>query len=202
MDVVCSSRTSEKIIAISFDDGPDAHSTPQILKILNDYAVESVFFCIGKRIKGNENIIRQIISDGHVIGNHSYSHHFWFDLFSSKRMLKDMQNMDNEINSITGLTPILFRPPYGVTNPNLATAVTEGNYIAVGWSVRSMDTVTKSEEKLMKKITSNIHPGAIYLFHDTSATTLAVLPSFLEFVKESGYKIVRLDKMLHLNSYA
>ncbi len=202
LPVICSAHTTEKIIAISFDDGPVKNYTAQILSLLKQANIKAAFFCIGNRIARNENIIKQIIEDGHIIGNHSHSHHFWFDMFSSKKMLNDLQMMDKEIEKITGLKPRLFRPPYGVTNPNIKRAVENGNYIPVGWSVRSMDTVIKDKKKLLSGICNAIKPGAVFLFHDTSITTLNVLPEFINAVKNKGYRVVPLDKMLHLEPYA
>lgn len=160
------------------------------------------FFCIGNRIAGNEELLKSINQQGHIIGNHSYSHHFWFDLFSPKKMLSDMKLMDVIVNEYTGLTPKLFRPPYGVTNPNVKKAIINGEYIPIGWSIRSMDTVIKDEKKLLKKVTKNIKPGAIILFHETSKTTLNMLPEFIKYVKAKDYEIMRLDKMLNLQPYA
>lgn len=117
-------------------------------------------------------------------------------------MLADLKLMDSEMKRITGLEPKLFRPPYGVTNPNLKKAIIRGGYVPVGWSVRSMDTVIKNEKKLFDKISKSLKPGAIFLFHDTSKTTLAVLPAFINWVKQNGYEIVRIDKMLQLKPYA
>ena len=200
--IVCSANTDKKEIAISFDDGPATNYTPQILQLLKQDNIKATFFCIGNRIAGNEKILKQVHEDGHIIGNHSYSHHFWFDMFSSKKMLEDMQHMDHELKAVTGLQPKLFRPPYGVTNPNLEKAIIKGNYIPVGWSVRSMDTVIKDETKLFEKIKAGLKPGAVFLFHDTSQTTLQVLPQFIKEVKNQGYHIVPLDKLLHLPTYA
>lgn len=200
--IICSAATDKKEIAISFDDGPVVSHTPEILRLLQQEDIKATFFFIGNRIAGNENILTQIKEDGHIIGNHSYSHHFWFDMFSSKKMLQDMKAMDDELKRVTGLQPRLFRPPYGVTNPNLKKAIINGNYIPVGWSVRSMDTVIKEEEKLLEKINRSIKPGAVFLFHDTSKTTLNVLPAFIKEVKNRGYNIIPLDKLLHLNPYA
>lgn len=202
LNVICSATTDKKEIALSFDDGPATCYTPEILEILRGEKVKSAFFCIGSRIAGNEKIFRQIHDEGHVIGNHSYSHHFWFDMFSSKKMLVDLKTMNSVMEKATGLQPKLFRPPYGVTNPNLKKAIINGNYTPVGWSVRSLDTVIKDEKRLLKKINDSIKPGAIILFHDTSKTTLAILPMFIKQVKERGYEIVRLDKMLNLKAYA
>ena len=144
--VICSANTDQKEIAISFDDGPASNYTPEILQLLKQDNVKAAFFCIGNRIAGNESIIAKIKEEGHIIGNHSYSHHFWFDLFSSKKMLDDLKKMDQEIERVIGLQPKLFRPPYGVTNPNLKKAIIKGDYTPVGWSVRSMDTVIKNEK--------------------------------------------------------
>ena len=119
-----------------------------------------------------------------------------------KKMQADMQQMDEELERVTGLRPKLFRPPYGVTNPNLKKAITRGGYTPVGWSVRSLDTVIKDEHKLLDRINGAIEPGAVFLFHDTSKTTLNVLPVFIKEVKKRGYNIIPLDKLLALSPYA
>ena len=200
--VICSAKTNEKEIAISFDDGPASRYTEQILQVLEENNVRAAFFCIGHRIPGNEKIVERLHREGHLIGNHSYSHHFWFDLFSSKKMLADLKMMDAVMEKAIGLRPKLFRPPYGVTNPNLSKAIIQGNYIPVGWSVRSMDTVISDEKTLLDKISRSLKPGAVFLFHDTIETTLAILPAFIKHATQKGFRIVRLDKMLNLQAYA
>ena len=201
INVICSAKTNEKEIAISFDDGPATNYTAEILKILKASNTKAVFFCIGNRIAGKEKIFEQLHKEGHLIGNHSYSHHFWFDMFSSKKMLADLKMMDTVMEKTIGLRPRLFRPPYGVINPNLRKTIINGNYIPIGWSVRSMDTVIRDENKLLNKITKSLRAGAIFLFHDTSQTTLAILPIFIRHATQRGYKIVRLDKMVNLQAY-
>ena len=202
IQIVCKAKTDKNEIAISFDDGPATNYTTEILQLLKNENLKATFFCIGNRIAGNENILKQIHEDGHIIGNHSYSHHFWFDMYSAKKMQDDMKLMDDEMERVIGLKPKLFRPPYGVTNPNVKKAIIKGGYTPVGWSVRSLDTVIKDEKKLLDKINVGIEPGAVFLFHDTSKTTLDVLPEFIEEVKKRGYQIVPLDKLLHLQPYA
>ncbi len=200
--VICSADITVKQIAISFDDGPMEQYTPEILNILKEFKVPAAFFCIGSRIPGREKLLQQLHTEGHLIGNHSYSHHALFDLFSATKMQQDLQQMDAAMQSVTGLKPLLLRPPYGVTNPNLAKAIRKGGYTPVGWNIRSLDTVIKNEEQLLQKVTKSIKPGSIVLFHDTSKTTLAILPSFIRHVTAQGYSIVRLDKMLNLIPYA
>lgn len=201
LPIVCKAITGKKEIAISFDDGPAANYTPEILNLLKSENVKATFFCIGNRIAGNESILKQIHADGHIIGNHSFSHHTLFDLFSAKKMQADMKQMDAEMERVIGLRPKLFRPPYGVTNPNLKKAIIKGGYTPVGWSVRSLDTVAKNESKLLRKITAGISPGAVFLFHDTCSITRNVLPEFIQEVKKRGYQIVPLDKLLALKPY-
>jgi len=200
--IICSLKTDKKVIALSFDDGPVAENTLQILQLLKNNNAQAAFFCIGSRIAGNEAILKQAYDEGHLISNHTFSHHFWFDMFSAKKMLTDMRMMDQAMDNVIGKTPKLFRPPYGVTNPNLKKAIIQGNYIPVGWSMRSMDTVIKDEKKLLNKVISKIKPGAVFLFHDTSNTTVAVLPAIIKHIQANGYEIIRLDKMLNLQAYA
>lgn len=202
IQIICKAETDKKEIAISFDDGPAANYTAAILKILKNENVKATFFCIGNRIAGNEQLLKQVSTEGHIIGNHSYSHHFWFDMYSAKKMQDDLKKMDTAMEAVTGLKPKLFRPPYGVTNPNVKKAIIKGGYTPVGWSIRSMDTVIKDENKLLNKINAAIKPGAVFLFHDTSKTTVEVLPKFIQEVKKRGYHIVPLDKLLALKAYA
>ena len=201
-NVLCGAPTDRKVIALSFDDGPSAAHTPRILEILQRSGTEAAFFCIGKRVDDHPALAGQIHREGHLIGNHSYSHHFWFDLFSSRAMRSDMGQADSSIEKATGLRPRLFRPPYGVTNPNLARAIRRGGYIPVGWNVRSLDTVAGDPEKLLARVLSRIRPGAVVLFHDTSGATAGMLEQFIGKVKSDGYQVMRLDKMLNLSPYA
>lgn len=199
--IICRGAAGKKEIAISFDDGPAAGYTKEILQVLKDENVKASFFCIGNRIAGNEELLKQIHKEGHLIGNHSYSHHFWFDMYAARKMQADLAQMDAEVQRVIGLKPKLFRPPYGVTNPNVKKAIVNGGYTPVGWSVRSMDTVIHDEKKLLDKISRAIAPGAVFLFHDTSKTTLNVLPAFIKEVKKRGYAITPLDKLLDLQPY-
>lgn len=199
--IVCKAITDKKEIAISFDDGPAANYSSDILDLLKKENVPAGFFCIGSRIAGNEEIFKRMHADGHIIGNHSFSHHALFDLFSANKMQDDMKMMDAEMERVIGIKPKLFRPPYGVTNPSLKKAIIKCGYTPVGWSVRSLDTVAKDEQKLLSKINTGINPGAVFLFHDTCKITLNVLPEFIKEVKKRGYNIIPLDKMLALKAY-
>lgn len=201
LKTISSGNPGRKQIALSFDDGPLPVYTHNILEILRLHQVQAAFFCIGKRVEEQEALFKQIYAEGHVIGNHSFSHHLWFDLFSSAKMEKDLRRMSDTMHKAVGVKPLLFRPPYGVTNPNLRKAVQKNGFTAIGWNVRSLDTVIKNQQKLLKKVTGRLKPGAILLFHDSGKATVQVLSAFISHCKEQGYEIVRLDKLLNLEPY-
>ena len=113
--------TIDKKVMLTFDDGP-CHSTISVLEILKKNQVNALFFLIGKNINDNEYIVKQIIDDGHSIGNHSFSHHFWFDIWSTKKVITDIAQCQEIIEKYQP-NKNLFRPPYGVTNPNIARAL-------------------------------------------------------------------------------
>jgi len=202
LPVTCAVTTDEKVVALSFDDGPHAQHTPQLLDILDEQQVPATFFCIGKNIRGNEALVQRIIAEGHVLGNHTWSHHFWFDLFTSRRMLTDMQQMDAEVMRVSGKKPLLFRPPYGVTNPALRKAIQKGGYFPLGWSIRSLDTVIKDKTQLLARVVKQLHPGAVILLHDTSAATVQILPELIAYIRKEGYTIKHIDDLLKIPAYA
>jgi len=197
----CSANTSEKIIVLSFDDGPHSEYTPQVLALLANYEATATFFVIGKHIHGNESLLKQMITEGHGIGNHSYSHSFFID-FKNVQGFKDELNQTAElVFSIIGKRMKLFRPPYGVTTPNLVKAAKLLDYRLIGWNIRSFDTTKDSVEVITQRVQSQIKLGAIILLHDTSDKTIQVLEQILIFVQQQGYKIVSIEQLLNINSY-
>ena len=202
MPVICEANISEKKIALTFDDGPAGNFTPAVLEVLKKYNVNAAFFCIGNRISNNQQIIHSLEEGGHIIGNHSYSHHFLFDFFTGEKMQRDLSKMDEALMNAEGKKPLFFRPPYGVTTPVMKRVMKQGNYTAIGWNIRSLDTVIKNEEKLFNRVISSLKPGAIILFHDTSKTTINILPRFIEYSVSMGYTFERLDKLLNKPAYA
>lgn len=201
IEITCKADTQKKEIAISFDDGPAENYTPEILELLNKNNVKAAFFCIGLRVEKNEALLKQIHDQGHIVGNHSYSHHPIIDLFPTEKICRDLSQMDEATVKAIGVKPKLFRPPYGVTNPMVRKAVINGKYIPIGWSIRSLDTIIKDKQKLFNRI-ADIKPGDIVLFHDTSKTTMDILQTFIDHVHKSGFTFVRLDKLLNIEPYA
>ncbi|MEZ4962270.1 MAG: polysaccharide deacetylase family protein [Saprospiraceae bacterium] len=202
MKTTCLGPPEKNAIAITFDDGPLAAYTPKVLGILEAHDVKAAFFCIGHRIQGNEALLKKMVAEGHLVGNHSFSHHFWFDLFSKKKMVEDLLQASEAIEKATGLRPAFFRPPYGVINPNLKSAIESCGFHTIGWSIRSLDTVVGDKEKLMQRVMDQLKPGAIVLFHDHGKMTLEILPEFIRAARAKGLRIVPLDELLNIEPYA
>jgi peptidoglycan/xylan/chitin deacetylase (PgdA/CDA1 family) len=196
----CNGTTTEKEIAITFDDGPSSY-TQKIVRTLAEHEAMATFFVIGKNIQGNETILKQMISEGHSIGNHTFSHSFLIDFKSANAFKEELNQTADAVYNITGKRLQFFRPPYGVTTPNLAAAARDLNYKVIGWNIRSLDTTKDSEEIIFARIKQQLKPGAIILFHDTSDKTNKVLKQTLLYAKEKGFKVVGLEQLLKLKAY-
>lgn len=194
------SNTNEKIIALTFDDGPDARVTPQLLNLLESEDTPATFFCIGKQIEKYPEVIKAIDQKGHLIGNHSYSHHHWFSFFSSKKMETEIKRTNELIQGTINKSPTLFRPPFGVTNPNLKQALTAVNMYSTGWSLRSFDTI-KNTDDVIRKLIRKTKPGDVVLFHDNNEKIIEIVTTYLKWLKENGFKVVSLEQLFNIKAY-
>ena len=195
----CHGDRSKPQVAISFDDGPQA-ATSAILDTLHANKAPATFFCIGRNIAGNEEILKRIDRIGHLIGTHSYNHHWSFPLQKKEKIAAEISQCQAEIKSLIYKKPLLFRPPFGVTDPPLAAAIGLSGVSSIGWSVRSYDTVISSPDKLLERV-SHIKNGDIILFHDAGLQTNVILPAFIKYVRAKGFEIVPLDQLLALKAY-
>ena len=157
-----------KQVVLTFDDGP-TELTPQFLDLLKRYEAKAVFFCIGHQVEKHPQILQRIKEEGHLIGNHTYSHIPQNCFVSTTTMICEIQRVDN---------------------PHIAKAARQTKKKVVGWDIRSLDTVIKDEERLFKRIVSKFSQGNIILMHDTSERTLRVLERLLQYLQDHHYKIV------------
>jgi peptidoglycan/xylan/chitin deacetylase (PgdA/CDA1 family) len=190
-----------KKVAFSFDDGPDSNHTPVVLDLLKQQGVQAAFFVVGNKVEINSEIIRRIDQEGHILGGHSFSHHFFFDLFPAPQITNELELTEELIMKITGKRMKWFRPPYGVTNPVLARVVRKLGYYVIGWSLKSKDTVIVDSQELLERLQKKVRAGDLILFHDTKPVLSKVLPSFITFLKSEKYQIVRPDQLLNLEAY-
>lgn len=190
-----------KSVTLTFDDGPNTE-TAAILDILREKNVKACFFCIGTRVEKTPELVKRMHDEGHIVGNHSYSHSYSFDWKSPENMLNDIHKCNSSIKDVIGKEPLLFRPPYGITNPNLYRAVKKSKMYSIGWSLRSFDTTIKSKDRLMKKIITNLKGGDIVLLHDSQTITREILTELIDTAREKGFTFVPLNQLVDLDVYS
>ncbi len=184
-------------IALTFDDGPH-HNTLKILEVLEKYNAKATFFCIGKNLETYPDIARQILAEGHTLGNHTYSHPVRWGWLSVDAVKQEVEKGEQTLKAITGRDSKLFRPPFGVTNPNIARVLNSLDRHVIGWDLRSLDTAIKDEERLYNRIIKKINRSSILLFHDTQEHTPKVLERVLAYCNKAGIKIVSLGELLEI----
>jgi len=198
---ICRSNSNQKKITLTFDDGPHSQFTPAVLDLLKENNISAGFFLIGQQAEKNEDIVKRISEEGHLIGNHSYSHAKYFGFWGKNRLVADLRKNEALIERISGKKVNLFRPPYGVTNPNIAKAAQLLEYTVVGWSIRSLDSMGKQKEKIIKRVSKRLKPGSVILFHDNHKTILPVLKEVISIAKTEGYTFVSPDELLNIKAY-
>ena len=180
--------TKEKILYLSFDDGPHPEVTPFVLEALKKYNAKASFFCIGKNVVAFPGLYQQILSEGHAAGNHTQDHlNGW--------KTKNGVYLKNVMQAAIHIDSALFRPPYGRIKSsqarNIAGALQKKNAKIIMWTVLSGDfDTTISSEKCLQNVIGSAHPGAIIVFHDSAKAFTRLqytLPRVLEFFSERGY---------------
>ena len=180
-------------ICFTFDDGPH-ENTIQILGVLKKYNIKASFFVIGKNCKSNPEILKQLKADNHIIGNHSFSHTTNLGWASTKKIEAEINQTNQIIQEITGIKPTFYRPPFGITNPNIARAIQRTQMKSVGWTIRSFDTMIHDSKKLLQRTRGRINSsGHILLMHDTYGHSAQTLEELILDCQKKGIKFVNLN---------
>ena len=181
-------------ICLTFDDGPDPIMTPKILEILTRHHVKGTFFLIGENVLANPELVKQISDEGHSIGNHTYYHKTIFPISSENKITEEIKKTNQLLEQITSKKIIFFRPPFGITNPNIKKILKKLNMTSVGWDIRSLDIITKDTKKLSKRVINGINKGgSIILFHDRCESTLAILENIIIYCHEKELKFKTIN---------
>lgn len=153
-------------VAITFDDGPDPQTTPLLLDLLAKYDARATFFVTGEKAEKYPELMKNILTNGHSIGNHTYSHDNFIMLKSMRRMRNEIE-MAQDIFKKQGFIPLVFRPPVGITNPKLNKILDINSLYCVNYSRRAFDAGNRRIKNLSKKILKHINPNDIIMLHDT-----------------------------------
>lgn len=188
-------------IALTFDDGP-TEFTPGVLDLLMEKNAKATFFCIGSSLDANTEIAKRAYAEGHHLANHSYNHGRGFDFASKSTIAKEIQETNYLLRKIVGASPKWFRPPYGVTNPNIKKVLEQMKMISIGWSNRSLDTLKEAPEKVVQRVMSKVKGGDIVLFHDSHDRISPILEQFLNEIEKTEFKIVPLEELIDEKAYS
>lgn len=192
-------RLPTQRVLLTFDDGPNPQTTPQILEILSQNKLHAVFFVIGKKAEQHPELVQAILAGGHVIGNHTYAHSNFFSLQWQSTVERDIAQCDAVVKEIALRTPELFRPPIGYTNPRIARALRKMKKQTIGWRLRSYDSVLKNPEKLLKRLTRSVRPGDIILLHDNLPQTANCLSDFIRAATKNGIIFASMEDIQALS---
>ncbi len=190
-------RTQEHLVALTFDDGPSAKYTPRILDILKHNGAHATFFVTGENAERNPRIIRRIVAEGHQLGNHTYSHAFFFRKMTNSRK-KEILKTDDIIFRITGEHMKYFRAPYEYRDVRLVELLKKLNYEYISHDVSSLDAMGAGSKKIVSQILKESHSGAIILLHDARGNrepTVEALETALPLLREKGFRTVTIDEL-------
>lgn len=191
----------EKLVALTFDDGPDPQYTAQILDALAKYNAKATFFVIGEEAERYPELIKRQAREGHEVANHTYRHHFR-DGHSPAVLKRELDKSDKVIKELTGYSPSLFRPIAGYYDKEIvSTAVASGyNVILWSWHQETRDWSRPGANKIVENVISDTRPGDVIIFHDAGGDrtqTVKALERILELLYKNGYKCTTVSDLLY-----
>ena len=191
-------HTKEKVVALTFDDGPDPMDTPKILDILKEKNVRATFFVLGQAAQDNPNLLKRLIKEGHEIGNHSYKHDY-----QQNHLLEELEQTDQEVFAATGTHTYYYRPPGGFVSKSQLETIKKNGHLVALWSVDSKDWCNPGVNQIVNNVMKNVFPGAIILLHDGGyhrTQTINALGPIINALREQGYRLATLSELKALDS--
>jgi len=198
-------QTEEKIVALTFDDGPHPVYTPRVLEILETFGVKATFFLIGRQSRSYPEVVQQIKARGHEIENHSDNHLFYLPWLPAERMRQEIVAAQETIHRITGSYPSFFRSPLGWVSDDLVAVCRELKLPIINGSVKVGDVSLPGTEYIIQAVLDKTRNGAIIILHDAGGVgsyrdrtqTLEALPIIIKNLKDQGYKFVILKELIN-----
>ena len=191
-----SEEDAGKQIALTFDDGPHAIYTKMLLDGLKERGVHATFFLMGQNIEGNEDLVKRMEEEGHLIGNHTYSH-VQITKLSEEQALGEVQKEEALLSPLIGQETMYFRPPFG--------SITESQFLAIGktvvlWNIDPVDWSVQNRDKVVNHVLSHLDDGPIVLLHDIFKPSVEAALELIDQLQEKGYEFVRIDELTEENT--
>ncbi|BAY76133.1 polysaccharide deacetylase [Nostoc linckia NIES-25] len=190
---------AEKVIALTFDDGPWPESTKQVLDILKTNNIKGTFFVVGQNLKNYPELGKEIVAQGHIIANHTWHH--WYHFFNQQAAAFEIDRTTDLIYQVTGVKTTLFRPPGGMMHNGLVGYAKGQKYTVVMWSADSTDYKQPPVPKLINNVLKDSRPGGIVLMHDgggNRSRTVQALPEIISNFRKQGYRFVTVPELLEI----
>ncbi len=181
-----------KFAALTFDDGPDSRYTPLLLDGLRERGIRASFFLMGERIPGNEELVRRMKREGHLIGNHGYRHEQLTHL-RPEQAWEEIERTNRLLEEITGERPRYLRPPYGAWNEGLENQL---DMTSVFWSVDSLDWELQDKKRIVERVLKDLEDGDMILMHDIFSTSVEAALELADRLTAEGYLFVTADELL------
>ncbi|GLC88969.1 polysaccharide deacetylase family protein [Lysinibacillus piscis] len=189
---VTAGKGMKKRVALTFDDGPDAKVTPQILTILKKYNSKATFFMVGRNVAKNPALVQQIDEAGHEIGNHTWNHSKLTSL-SVANVKQEIERTSNAIYEVIGQYPTVFRPPYGATDEQIRATLVMPTIL---WSIDTLDWKHRNAAKILHYVQASVKDGSIILMHDIHLSTAQGLENVIIYLQKQGYELVTVSEIL------
>ncbi|MEH2365307.1 polysaccharide deacetylase family protein [Nostoc sp.] len=189
----------QKVIALTFDDGPWPESTGEVLDILKKNQIKGTFFLIGQNVKNYPGLVKREIAEGHVIGNHTWHH--WYQFLNPQAAAYEIDHTADLIYQVTGIKTNLFRPPGGIMHNGVASYARNSKYAIIRWSSDSVDYSRPAVPKLINNVFRRAKPGGIVLMHDgggNRSKTVQALPEIIANFRKQGYRFVTIPELLEM----
>ena len=190
----------EKIVSISFDAAWGNEQTEELLQILEQKNVKATFFLVGEWVDKYPESVKLIAEKGHDVENHSNTHPYMTKL-TTEQMISEITECNRKIETITGKSPTLFRPPYGDYNNEVVGAVKAAGMYCVQWDIDSLDWKDPTPQQMVQKITSKLQNGSIILMHNGATNTPEALPQIIDAVRSAGYEFVPITELIPEGNY-
>ena len=172
-------------VVLTFDDGVDEIQTPKVLDVLKKYDAKAIFFIIGEKAEKHPHLVQRIVAEGHKIGIHSYTHKPIFPILAYDNMHKEVWDTKEILEKITGEIVDLFRPPFGVTNPNVGKVVEELNLRTIGLNIRSLDTnMSQDRLQVADRVSQKLTGRVFILLHDDRQGSEILLEALLKNIEK------------------
>ena len=197
-DAIYEGDTSKKIIYLTFDNGYEAGYTESILDTLKKHDIQATFFLTGHYVESATDLVKRMIDDGHIIGNHSDKHPNMAKL-SDQELIDEWQRFDEKLQKLTDIKRTFYaRPPQGIYNEQVLKVGKENEYRHIFWSIAFKDwerDVRRGSDYAYNELMNQLHPGAIILMHTVNADNAEAIPKFIEDAKAKGYSFGSLDDL-------